>query len=111
VLARAHRILRGEDFRRIVRRGRRSATELAVVYCAPGRERGGPRFGFIVSSQVGNAVRRNRVRRQLRAICGGFSFVPPSDDIVIRALPAASDADWDTLRAEIERGLRRVVVT
>lgn len=35
--------------------------------------------------------------------------IPPSDVIVIRALPGAGEADWDTLRAEIDGGLRRVV--
>lgn len=111
MLARAHRILRGEDFRRIVRRGRRSASTIAVIYCAPSVDDGGPRFGFIVSAKVGNAVHRNRVRRRLRSICAAAEFVPAANDIVIRALPAAVDAGWDTLRSEIERGLRRVVVT
>jgi len=35
--------------------------------------------------------------------------IPPSDLIVIRALPGAGEIDWDTLRAEIDGGLRRVV--
>lgn len=35
--------------------------------------------------------------------------IPSSDVIVIRALPGAGEIDWDTLRAEIDGGLRRVV--
>lgn len=35
--------------------------------------------------------------------------VPPTDLIVIRALPGAGEIDWDTLRAEIDGGVRRVV--
>ncbi|MER3390431.1 MAG: ribonuclease P protein component [Microcella sp.] len=111
MLPRAHRILRGEDFRRIVRRGRRAPSTLAVIYCAPSVDGAGPRFGFIVSSQVGNAVHRNRVRRRLRAICTSASFVPATADVVIRALPGATDVGWDTLRSDIEGGLRRVVMT
>ena len=110
MLARSHRIRRGEDFRRVVRRGRRSATSLAVIYRTPSTVADGPHFGIIVSSQVGNAVHRNRVRRRLRAICASVTLPPDSGEIVIRALPAARDADWDSLRAEIERGLRRVVM-
>lgn len=110
MLSRAHRILRGEDFRRVVRRGRGTTTPFAVIYRAPSPTTEGPRFGFIVSAQLGNAVYRNRVRRRLRAICSEASFVPAEQDIVIRALPAAADADWDTLRAEIDGGLRRVVM-
>lgn len=111
MLARAHRILRGDDFRRIVRRGRRASSSLAVIYCAANDGESGPRFGFIVSSKVGNAVHRNRVRRRLRAICADASFVPTTADVVIRALPGAVDAAWDTLRSDIEGGLRRVVMT
>lgn len=37
--------------------------------------------------------------------------IAPSDVIVIRALPGAGEIDWDTLRAEIDGGLRRVVAT
>ena len=110
MLARAHRILSGDDYRRVVRRGRRTPTRVAVIYRAPSPEPGArPRFGLIVSGQVGNAVHRNRVRRRLRAICASSLSMPLTGDIVIRALPAASDADWDTLRAEIDGGLRRVV--
>ena len=35
--------------------------------------------------------------------------VPPTDLIVIRALPGAGEVDWDTLRAEMGDGLRRAV--
>lgn len=65
-----------------------------------------------MSKSVGGAVVRNRVRRRIQAVCAmAIEAVPiPSDDIiVIRALPGAGDVDWDTLRAEIDGGLRRVV--
>jgi ribonuclease P protein component len=60
------------------------------------------RFGFIVSKKVGTAVRRNRVRRRLKAVChealaGGVVGV----DVVVRALPGAADASWPALRAEV----------
>ena len=72
----------------------------------------GPRFGVIVSKQVGGAVVRNQVRRRIQAVCAMAIEavpVPATDLIVIRALPGAGEIDWDTLRAEIDGGLRRVV--
>ncbi len=72
----------------------------------------GPRFGVIVSKQVGSAVVRNRVRRRIQAVCAAAIDeipVPPTDLIVIRALPGAGEIDWDTLRSEIDGGVRRVV--
>ncbi|MBX9717406.1 MAG: ribonuclease P protein component, partial [Microbacteriaceae bacterium] len=67
MLPRAHRVVRGDDFRRAVRQGRRSSTPHAVLYRLTG-EPEGPRIGVVVSKQVGGAVVRNRVRRRIQAI-------------------------------------------
>lgn len=101
--------MRGDDFRRAVRRGRRTSTPHAVLYRVVG-EPDGPRFGVVVSKQVGGAVVRNRIRRRIHAICAGsLSLVPSTDLIVVRVLPGAHEASWDTLRSEIGDGLRRAV--
>lgn len=92
-----------------MRRGRRTGTAHAVLYRVSG-EPDGPRFGVIVSKQVGGAVVRNRVRRRIQSICAGvLADVPASDLIVVRALPGAHEVSWDTLRAEIDDGMRRAV--
>lgn len=106
MLARANRIVRGDDYRTVVRRGRKSATAHAVVSVV--RHRGVPgapsRFGFIVSKQVGNAVTRNRVRRRLKAIAHDLLAEQPTGiDVVVRALPAAAQASWPTLVADVSR--------
>ncbi len=100
MLAKANRIVRGDDFRRVVRTGRRASGRLAVVHRAE-PEAAVARFGFIVSKQVGNAVIRNRVRRRLSEIVRAELDTIEIADIVIRALPAAADADLATLRAGI----------
>lgn len=78
------------------------------MYVAVSDEDRAPRFGFIVSKQVGSAVTRNTVRRRLKAVCAGsLAGVRPGADVVIRALPAAADADFHQLAAEVERCLER----
>lgn len=64
-----------------------------------------PRAGFIVSKAVGNAVIRNRTKRRLRAIVtelfardAGLNLDDGSVDLVIRALPASAQADFDSLK-------------
>ena len=68
------------------------------------------RFGFVVSRAVGNAVHRNRVQRRFRHLCrerlGGL---PVGCDIVVRALPAATDSSYAALGADLDRCLRRAV--
>jgi len=62
------------------------------------------RFGFIVSKAVGNAVTRNRVRRRLKAIAADLLHEQSAGiDAVVRALPAAAQADWPTLSADVTR--------
>jgi ribonuclease P protein component len=52
------------------------------------------RAGFIVSRAVGNAVKRNRVRRRLRHLAAAaLPSAPFGVDVVVRALPAAVTTD------------------
>ena len=55
------------DFRRIYRRGRSAVTGGMVVYCLKNKK-GMSRLGVTVSTKVGHAVVRNRVRRRFREL-------------------------------------------
>lgn len=112
MLAFANRIVRADDYRNTVRRGRKSATAHCVVYvrtgAAPTAE---PRFGFIVAKTVGNAVTRNTVRRRLKAITYSKRHVlPERTDVVIRALPGTIEVPWSTLLEEISAVLDGITV-
>jgi ribonuclease P protein component len=112
VLARANRIVRGDDYRNVVRRGRKSATAHVVVSVVrrPADPNGPSRFGFIVAKTVGNAVTRNLIRRRLKAIAHGIlADSPVGYDVVVRALPAASQAGWPTLLEDVVRSYARGV--
>jgi ribonuclease P protein component len=68
-----------------------------------------PRVGFVVSKAVGNAVVRNRVRRQLRHLVKShLSTLSPSAELVVRALPAAAELSSAELDAELARCLKRI---
>jgi ribonuclease P protein component len=108
VLARGNRITSGTDYRSVVRGGSRCAGAHTVTYVVSTTQQRPPRFGFIVSKQVGGAVVRNRVRRRLKALCAeAMTDVREGADVVIRALPSAADADFDALRTEVVRCLSR----
>lgn len=111
MLARGNRITRGADYRSVVRGGSRCAGPRTVTYVVATAEDRSPRFGFIVSKQVGNAVTRNTVRRRLKAVCADvLPGVRPGADVVIRALPSAATANVTELRDEVARCLARKAV-
>ncbi len=58
---------KNSDFRRLYARGKSTATPYLVLYCRPNR-RAENRLGYTVSTKLGHAVVRNRVRRRLREI-------------------------------------------
>ena len=58
---------KNSDFRRLYARGKSAATPYLVLYCRPNR-RAENRLGYTVSTKLGHAVVRNRVRRRLREI-------------------------------------------
>ena len=108
MLAKANRITSADDYRVIVRRGAKVAGAHTVSYVRSRESGTDARFGFIVSKKVGNAVRRNLVRRRLKAVChdalvGGVRGV----DVVVRALPGAADAEFGDLRSEVFDALAR----
>lgn len=109
MLARPNRLTHGADYRLVVRRGDRCGGSRTITsVLSTGGDRG-PRFGFIISKQVGTAVVRNTVRRRLKAICAEvLAAVPPGTDVVIRALPASATADFLELRADVMRCIRRL---
>lgn len=107
--ARQHRITRGEDYRRIVRSGRRVGGALCIAHAVFRSQDTPARFGFIVSKAVGNAVVRNLVRRRMKSIAehqiqAGVVGV----DVVFRMMPPSASASFAELEAETARAMRRV---
>ena len=108
MLAKANRITSADDYRVIVRRGAKVAGAHTVSYLRSRESGTDARFGFIVSKKVGTAVRRNLVRRRLKAVCHeALADGVHGVDIVVRALPGAAAAEWGELRAEVLEAVTR----
>jgi ribonuclease P protein component len=101
------------EFSDTVARGVRCAAGPVVVHLriqspAAVRETDPVRVGLVVSRAVGNAVVRHRVSRRLRhLLTSRLCVLPPSARLVVRALPAAADADSATLAAALDHALDR----
>ena len=70
---------------------------------------GRSRLGLSVSKKVGNAVKRNAVRRRFKEIFRSSSARLPGDlDFVVSARPAAAEASFSELNEEFLYSLRRL---
>lgn len=112
MLDRAHRLRRRNEFTAAVRGGSRAGRATLVVHLRrdPDASPHAPaRAGFIVARSVGGAVVRNRVQRRLRHLVRPhLAGLPPGSLLVVRALPAAANASYARLDAELTSALRAV---
>ena len=93
------RLLRRRDFLQM-RRGRRVEGRHFVVYVVA-RADDGARLGLAVSTKVGHAVSRNRVRRLAREAFRRVRAQLGSIDVLLVARPSAAGAGY----AEVARDL------
>jgi ribonuclease P protein component len=99
---RRHRLSRSRDFDAVYRHGRSTSTRYLVLYWFErDEEPGEPRLGLAVPKAVGNAVTRNRVKRQLRELWRArLAEIPADRDYVLKVKPglpeatAAQGFDW-----------------
>lgn len=108
MLPTAARLRQHEDFHRTLRAGDRGSQGLLTVHVVRGDDERAPlRVGFVVSRRVGSAVRRNRLRRQLRHITSErlarLSRAAPGASVVVRLAPRAAVANGRELAADFDR--------
>ncbi|MDR0285286.1 MAG: ribonuclease P protein component [Propionibacteriaceae bacterium] len=77
------RLRTSADFASVVKKGFRVTRPALVLYARAADQ---PHFGVIVGRRVGNAVRRNRVKRVLRHEAGVRLSGARPMDVVVRAL-------------------------
>jgi ribonuclease P protein component len=91
---RRNRLSRSRDFDAVYRHGRSTSTRFLVLYWFEREdEPGEPRLGLAVPRALGNAVARNKIKRQLRdAWRARLERVPAGRDYVLIAKPGLPEA-------------------
>jgi ribonuclease P protein component len=107
------RLKRRADFLRVAALRRKWAAPGLILQAAPQPESESAetevRVGFTASRKVGNAVKRNRARRRLKALAAEMiaSGANPGLDLVLIARPATIDRPFDELRRDLQQSLNR----
>ncbi len=97
-----NRLSRSRDFDAVYRHGRSTSTRFLVLYWFDREdEPGEPRLGLAVPRAAGNAVARNKIKRQLREVWRArLEHIPGGRDYVLIVKPGLSEAvqangfDW-----------------
>ena len=100
-------VKQNSDFRRIYRRGRSAVSGGVVVYCLKNRQ-GMSRLGVTVSTKLGHAVVRNRVRRRFRELYRLHKpELQPGFDVILVARGRAVRSTYQQLDETYLRLLRQ----
>ena len=111
-----YRMRRADQFSDAVRRGARSGAQRLVVHVGTrtgddlrptsNRVSDAALVGFVVPRAVGNAVRRNEVKRRLRHLMAArVGDLDAGNRVVVRALPAAARATSAELAGDLDSAL------
>lgn len=103
-------ICENRDFRRLYKRGRSFVGASIVMYIGKGRS-DTVRIGITVGKKIGNAVKRNRVRRVIReAFRMTAPFIKTGLDIIIVARTRALFLKSTDIQKEMIRQLKKAGV-
>jgi ribonuclease P protein component len=111
-MKRQHRLRTTDEFRRVREASPRVWPHPLLVLYMAANDLDRPRLGITVSSRVGKAVVRNRVRRRLReAMRARLDRLTPGVDLLLVARPRSAEASWGDLNAALESVLTRAGAT
>lgn len=101
-MKKAYRVKSERDFQRVFKQGKSCANRKFVVYTLTKKENQHFRVGLSVGKKIGNAVVRNRIKRQLRAALYQLKDQLQSDqDFIIIARPAVKDLPMSEIQANL----------
>jgi ribonuclease P protein component len=99
------RLVRRSEYDAVYREGRRRTSREFTVFLRPnGLENS--RFGWSIKKALGNAVRRNRIRRRLREMLRLHrQEIAPGWDVVIHPRSSAATAEFSALAQELLKAM------
>jgi len=101
-------LTKNHEFKRLYSKGKSAASKCAVVYCKRNYSAEN-RLGITVSTKLGGAVQRNRIRRRLKEVYRlNEHTLRTGYNIVIVARTRCSYAGWNELESSVLTLLKKL---
>ncbi|MBS4177604.1 ribonuclease P protein component [Lederbergia citrea] len=106
-MKKAFRIKKNDDFQAVFKKGRSVANRQFVIYILKKDKQENFRIGLSVSKKIGNAVKRNQIKRYIRQAFHELEDqVKNGNDYVIIARKPAAEMDYHTVKKSLEHVLK-----
>lgn len=103
-------IKKNMDFRRIYATAKSYANTELVLYCRP-NDGSSTRFGISISAKVGNAVMRNKIKRQIKEILrANLDIIKQGYDIIFIVRIRCNTASFTQITGSVMHLLKKASV-
>lgn len=110
-MKKSYRIRKNEEFTRIIGEKHSNASANFVLYYSDRKFEENARAGISVSKKLGDAVDRNRIKRQVREMIRAvFNFDISSKDIIVIVRPPYLKNDYQTNLLDLEKLIKKAII-
>ncbi|TFB21147.1 ribonuclease P protein component [Filobacillus milosensis] len=103
-----YRIKKNEEFQKILRRGQSFANRQLVLYYFNKKDQSHFRVGLSVGKKIGNAVKRNEIKRYLRhALIDMEDRIRPDYDFIIIARKPTNQMTFNEIKKSLTHVLKK----
>lgn len=105
-----NRVRKSQEFQSIIHTGKKYVNQQYALYVLPKKENGA-RIGISLSKKIGNAVIRNKIKRQVRMMCQELvQFDTCKFDAIIIVRFSYKDLDYASNKKSLEKLLNKATI-
>ncbi|MCL2177268.1 MAG: ribonuclease P protein component [Firmicutes bacterium] len=103
-----YRLKKNKDYQKLYKTGKSFACKYLILHYAPLKDKTALSIGFSVSGKLGKAVKRNKLRRQIKeATRHLLSNIPRGYNLIITARTTAAGIPYKTISDSIKYMLKK----
>ncbi len=110
-MRKSYRVKKEKEFQKVFETGKSTANRNFVIYSLPKTGQSHFRVGISVGKKVGNAVKRNEVKRKIRSSLYGLKDqIQAEYDFILIARPSVAHLSYQEIDANLHHVLKRAKI-